>query len=160
MHRAKARASALPFLALLGLIGAPPTGALAGSAAAHPVLRSDITDRNGVVLATTIETPSVFANPHRISDAAAAAAELAACIPGSDPSELRARLAGDRAFVWVARHVDAEAAQSVMRLHLPGVGLRIEPQRHYPQGSLASHAVGFTDREAQLGYGRRREVAR
>jgi cell division protein FtsI (penicillin-binding protein 3) len=151
MHRAKARASALPFLALLGLIGAGPIGALAGTAAAQPVLRGDITDRSGVVLATTIETPSVFANPHRISDAAAAAAALAACIPGSDASELRARLAGDRAFVWVARHVDAEAAQSVIRLHLPGVGLRIEPQRRYPQGSLASHAVGFTDREAQWG---------
>jgi cell division protein FtsI (penicillin-binding protein 3) len=38
-----------------------------------------------------------------------------------------------------------------MRLHLPGVGLRIEPQRRYPQGPLTSHAVGFSDREAQWG---------
>jgi len=51
MYRAKARASALPFLALLGLIGAGPLGALAGSAVAHPVLRGNIIDRNGVVLA-------------------------------------------------------------------------------------------------------------
>jgi cell division protein FtsI (penicillin-binding protein 3) len=151
MHKAKSRAFALPYLALLALIGAGPKGALADTAASRPVLRSDITDRNGVVLATTIEAPSVFANPHRISDAAAAAAALAACIPGSDPSVLRARLAADRAFVWVARQVGAEAAQSVMRLHLPGVGLRTEPQRRYPQGSLASHAVGFSDREAQWG---------
>jgi cell division protein FtsI (penicillin-binding protein 3) len=139
MHKAKAWAAALPFLAL------------AVTADAQRVLRGDITDRNGVVLATTVETPSVFANPHRISDAAAAAAALAACIPGSDSSELRERLAADRAFVWVARQIGPEAAQSVMRLHLPGVGLRIEPERRYPQGSLASHAVGFSDREAQWG---------
>jgi cell division protein FtsI (penicillin-binding protein 3) len=156
MHRARARASTLPFVALLGLIGAGsigagPSSAFASTAAEQPLLRSDITDRNGVVLATTIETPSLFANPHRLSDAAAAAAALAACIPGSDPSELRARLAADRAFVWVARHISPETAQSVMRLHLPGVGLRVEPQRRYPQGSLASHAVGFSDREAQWG---------
>jgi cell division protein FtsI (penicillin-binding protein 3) len=151
MYNAKAQVSAFPLLALLGLIGTDALGALAGTAAAQPALRSDITDRNGVVLATTIETPSVFANPHRIPDAAAAAAALAACIPGSDPSELRARLAADRAFVWVARQVGPDAAQSVMRLHLPGVGLRIEAQRRYPQGSLTSHAVGFSDREAQWG---------
>lgn len=150
MHKST-RATARSFLALLGLIGVLAIGTLGAAAAAQPVLRSDITDRNGVVLATTIQTPSVFANPRRIEDAAAAAAALAACIPGSDPSELRARLAVDRAFVWVARQVGAETAQSVMRLHLPGVGLRIEPQRLYPQGSLTSHAVGFSDREAQWG---------
>src|SRR5580693_6027372 len=156
MHRAKSRASALPFLALLGLIGAGPIGAgpigvLASAAAARPVLRSDITDRNGVVLATTIETPSVFADPRRVSDAAAVAAALAVCLPGSDPGELRTRLAADSSFVWIARHVGAEAAASVMRLGLPGIGLRTEPQRRYPLASLASHAVGFTDREAQRG---------
>jgi cell division protein FtsI (penicillin-binding protein 3) len=138
---------ATPFLALLVLIGA------AGGRAAHAgtPLRSTIVDRNGVMLATTIETPSVFANPHHVSDAGAVAAALAVCLPGSDPNELRTRLAADRSFVWIARHVGAGAAASVMRLGLPGIGLRTEPQRHYPLASLASHAVGFTDGEAQWG---------
>ena len=36
--------------------------------------RADIVDRNGVLLATSLPTASLFANPHKISDPAAAAA--------------------------------------------------------------------------------------
>jgi cell division protein FtsI (penicillin-binding protein 3) len=118
-------------------------------AAAAP--RADITDRNGIVLATTTSAPSIYADPAKIADPGTAAAALAKLLPGSDVEALRAKLTAQKRFVWIARHVDAATAQSVAKLTLTGVGLRKEDERIYPQGPLTSHIAGIADYDAQKG---------
>jgi len=123
-------------------------------AAAAPVAdRADVVDRNGVVLATSVPTHSLFADPARVIDPAATARRLAEALPGLDPAELETRLTGERRFVWIRRHLAPRQAAEVIRLGLPGVDFVREERRVYPLGPLAAHAVGFTgvDGEGLMG---------
>ena len=67
------------------------------------VVRPDIVDRNGVILATDVRQPSLFAEPRRIIDPDEAAELLAETLPGLNPRELRVKLASGRGFVWLKR---------------------------------------------------------
>ena len=60
----------------------------------RPVMmsRADITDRNGVLLATSLRTASLFANPRKISDPAAAAAQITGVLPDLSEEIIAARL--------------------------------------------------------------------
>ena len=113
--------------------------------------RAEITDRNGVVLARTTAVESIYADPSKVSDPDATAATLAKLLPGRDVAGLRAKLSGDRRFVWIARHVDDATAESLAKRSLLGIGLRREDQRLYPQGALTSHVVGIADYDVQRG---------
>ncbi len=119
---------------------------------AHGVLeslRADIVDRNGVVLATTLPTVSLYANPRQILDSAVAARDLAAVLPDLSEPELRRRLGSDRAFVWIKRKLTPRQQQLVNGLGLPGVYFQPEAQRVYPHGALTAHLVGLTDIDSQ-----------
>ena len=119
---------------------------LAASAQANaPTHRGDIVDRNGVVLAKTLPSVSLYANPREIRDPAAVAARLSRTLPDLAEAKLTGRLASQRSFVWVKRNLTPREQDAVNRLGIPGLYFREEPIRVYPQGALVSHAVGFTD---------------
>ncbi len=107
--------------------------------------RADILDRNGVVLATTLEDQSLFANPHQIENAADAAHRLAKVLKGSNEVELLSRLTEDKSFVWLHRHLTPTEQAAVLGLGIPGIDFQREDTRIYPAGRLAAHVVGFTD---------------
>ncbi|HYC14200.1 MAG TPA: penicillin-binding transpeptidase domain-containing protein, partial [Stellaceae bacterium] len=108
--------------------------------------RADILDRNGVKLATTLETPSLFANPKLVQGAGDAAAKLAAVLPGLDRQDLEAALSNkERSFVWIKRNLTPEQQFEVNRLGIPGLFFQTEQRRFYPQGRLTAHVVGFAD---------------
>ena len=113
--------------------------------AAITTTRADIVDRNGAVLATTLETFSLYAEPRKIWNVEETARKLVAVRPDLDIDVVRRRLSMDRAFVWIERGLTPKARQSVFALGLPGLAFRQEPKRVYPRGHLASHIVGFTD---------------
>ncbi len=107
--------------------------------------RADITDRNGEVLATTLKTYSLYAEPRRVWNVEETAQKLVAVRPELDINVLRQRLSAERSFVWIERGLTPKERQSVFALGLPGLAFRQEPKRVYPRGNLASHLVGFTD---------------
>ncbi len=107
--------------------------------------RADIVDRNGVLLATSLVTASLYANPRLILDPADAAARLARALPGLNAEELRERLAGERSFVWIKRNLTPRQQYLVNRLGIPGLFFQREERRVYPHGALTAHVVGFTD---------------
>ncbi len=107
--------------------------------------RADIVDRNGELLATSLATASLYANPKLVLDAADAAAKLAHAIPGLNERELYQRLASERSFVWLKRNLTPKQQFAVNRLGLPGLFFQREERRVYPHGALTSHLVGFTD---------------
>ena len=107
--------------------------------------RADITDRHGEVLATTLKTYSLYAEPRRIWNVEETAQKLIGVRPELDINVLRQRLSTDRSFVWIERGLTPKERQSVFALGLPGLAFRQEPKRVYPRGNLASHVVGFTD---------------
>ncbi|MGB6229361.1 MAG: penicillin-binding protein 2 [Litorimonas sp.] len=107
--------------------------------------RANITDRHGVVLATTLSSYSLYAEPRRIWNAHETAAALAAIRPDLDVSKVAEQLSSDRAFVWIDRGLSPKERQSVFELGHSGLGFRREPRRAYPSAPLASHIVGWTD---------------
>ncbi len=107
--------------------------------------RADLVDRNGELLATTLTTYSLYAEPRRVWSASEAASKLAAIRPNLDVADVEEKLSRDRAFVWLERGLTPKERQAVFELGLPGLGFRSEPKRVYPRGQLASHYIGFTN---------------
>lgn len=109
--------------------------------------RGDLVDRNGNVLATTLETWSLFADPTQVWDAAETAEALATVLPDLDVEQVTRDLSTRRRFVWIQRNLTPRQRQAVFSLGMPGLDFRTEPRRVYPRGRLASHVVGFSDRD-------------
>jgi cell division protein FtsI (penicillin-binding protein 3) len=107
-------------------------------------MRGRIVDRNGALLAVSLATFEVWANP-KVLDAAAHA-PLARLLD-MPPKELERRLAGDRSFVLLKRQVDAETAGHIDEMATGGITLIADSKRYYPEGESAAHVVGFTDIE-------------
>lgn len=107
--------------------------------------RADLTDRNGELLATTLETYSLYAEPRRVWNPRATADELIELRPHLGQTGLLNKLEMDRSFVWLERGLTPKERQAVFDLGLPGLAFRKEPKRVYPRENLASHLVGFTN---------------
>ncbi len=111
----------------------------------EPDVRADIMDRNGELLATTLQTASLYADPALIIDAGAAATGIAKIFPDISSEKAYGKLTSDRRFVWIARNLTPGEQAKVLELGEPGLNFRTEPRRIYPYGKLAAHIVGFTD---------------
>ncbi len=131
----------------LALSGAPDKGGAVLTAAAKPAaVRAGIVDRNGEILATSVETYSLWANPSLVWDAGEVAAGLKAKFPELDQADLEARLSDtSKQFIWVKRGLTPRQRERVMELGLEGLGFRTEKRRAYPFGSLAGHVLGQMD---------------
>ncbi|MDX1483567.1 MAG: penicillin-binding protein 2 [Alphaproteobacteria bacterium] len=105
--------------------------------------RADIVDRNGLVLATSLNTASLYANPQHVLDAREAAERLSRILPELRPAELVSKLTSGRSFVWIKRHLTPRQHYAVNRLGVPGLYFQREERRVYPQGRLFSHLIGF-----------------
>ena len=108
--------------------------------------RGAILDRKGRILAASIKTLSVRADPSWVDDVDQAAKLLAAALD-LDAQALRDGLLARRHLrhLWVKRFVSEEEAQRVRSLNLRGVVLESDYERRYPMGTLASHVIGFCD---------------
>jgi cell division protein FtsI (penicillin-binding protein 3) len=107
--------------------------------------RADIVDRNGVLLATSLATGSLYANPKLILDANETAAKLTRVLPGLNEKEVAGKLSSERSFVWLRRNLTPKEQYAVNRLGIPGLFFQREERRVYPHGALTAHIVGFTD---------------
>ncbi|EGY00535.1 peptidoglycan synthetase FtsI [Nitrospirillum viridazoti Y2] len=109
-----------------------------------PVTRAEITDRNGVLLATSLATASAYADPKLVIDAEEAARKLVATLPDLDYRQVLKDLKGDKRFVWIKRNLTPRQEFEVNKLGIPGVFFQQEEHRIYPQGSLTAHLIGLT----------------
>jgi len=105
---------------------------------------ADIVDRNGNVLAATLDSPSLYANPKQIVDAAEAARKLVGVFPNLRAAEVYAKLTSGKSFVWIRRQLTPAEQYEVNQLGIPGLEFEHEERRVYPDGSLTSHVVGYT----------------
>jgi cell division protein FtsI (penicillin-binding protein 3) len=105
--------------------------------------RGRILDRKGHELATTADLDSVYCNPRQLAYVPDASHKLAKALH-LDSRELDKSLAGkkEQYFAWVKRRVTPDESAVVAALELPGVGMRKEPRRVYPNGALAATVVG------------------
>jgi len=107
--------------------------------------RPDIVDRNGEVLATDINTASLFAEPRRIVDVDEAVEKLMTVLPDLDFEMAYRRLSTEAGFVWLRRQLSPRQQQAIMDLGIPGIGFRTEKRRFYPGGPTAAHVLGLVN---------------
>ncbi len=131
----------------LTVFGPPSPAPRAQVAAAAPnvVSRANIVDRNGVILATSLQSASLYADPRDIMNASDAAARLIKVLPDLTYSEILAKLASGSRFVWLSRNLTPNQQYRVNKLGIPGLAFRAEERRVYPQGREAAHILGLTD---------------
>jgi cell division protein FtsI (penicillin-binding protein 3) len=110
-----------------------------------PAHRGMITDRNGEPLAVSTPVESVWASPADAQLAAGQRRQLARLL-GMDGREIARRLADqNREFVYLQRHQPPDVAARVVQLGLPGISLKREYRRYYPDGEVTAQLLGFTD---------------
>jgi cell division protein FtsI (penicillin-binding protein 3) len=107
--------------------------------------RADIVDRNGALLATTLEAVALAATPKQVINAPESAHKLATVLPDLSEPEVLAKLASGRKYVRLKRQLTPDQQFAVNNLGIPGIQFETVRFRVYPKGSLAAHVLGFTD---------------
>ena len=112
-----------------------------------PANRGRILDRNGLILASSVPAPSIWAIPEDINATKSQLVELAKLLE-MPLADLNKKLADeDKNFVWIKRQVDDDVAQKITALGIKGIYQRKEYKRQYPEGETIAHVVGFTNIE-------------
>lgn len=112
-----------------------------------PANRGRVVDRHGVLLASSVPAPSIWANPEDMERDPVKLQQLARLLKMT-PDELNQKLKNEeKSFVWLRRQLDEPVAQAVLALGIKGVYDIKEYKRIYPEGEAAAHIVGFTNVE-------------
>jgi cell division protein FtsI (penicillin-binding protein 3) len=127
----------------LAVAGDPLARPDAKSAVDAPTQRADIVDRNGALLATTLPSYSLIAEPAKVWDAPATARALSQLFTDLDAAVLERRLTqSGLELVYLKRDLSPHQRDLVFEYGLAGVSFREESTRVYPQGDLAAHLLG------------------
>jgi cell division protein FtsI (penicillin-binding protein 3) len=141
-------AIALLRVGYLGFVGSAPTQPSLSEALLPP--RGEITDRNGTPLARNFPAYALWFNPKAMGDEgsplvkgpAEVAAQLKAIFPDMDAARTIRVLSSSRGG-YISRRILPEDANRVMELGEIALEVPREFDRHYPQGALGSHVLGF-----------------
>src|SRR4051794_21001877 len=108
--------------------------------------RGDIVDRNGDPLARTIDAWMIAVHPSKvIGDKLALAQRLAELMPEYSEEQYFALLRSGKPFFYLRRRASPSLVEAVNAIGEPGLAIQREPDRLYPQTSLAAHVLGYTD---------------
>ena len=114
-----------------------------------PANRGRVLDRNGMLLASSVPAPSIWANPEDMERDPVKLRELARLLEMT-PAELNKKLKDDeKTFVWLRRQLAEPVVKQILALGIKGVYDIKEYKRLYPEGEAAAHIVGFTNVEDQ-----------
>ena len=137
-------------LVWLQVIDAPRLSAKASSLYSANVTiqakRGTIYDRNGNVLATSVECRTLYCNPEEISDKNAVADVLADKL-GGNASDYLSTLSQNTTFAYLSRQVDTDIATDITNTlaqkNLTGVYALTDVKRVYPYGEVGGQVLGF-----------------
>jgi len=108
------------------------------------VKRADIVDRNGVILARSLKTASLYADPAEIENPVEVSHQLAKIFPDLSYGDILQKLQSNKRFVWIKRNMTPDDQYKVLLIGQPGLSFKEEERRIYPQGPLLAHVVGYT----------------
>ena len=111
-----------------------------------PAKRGDIRDRNGRILAYSVDAESLWADPAVVQDVDKTAAEICNALNDCDAAFKRGLVQNLRKkgrFTYLKRKVSPQEEERLRGLKLAGVGLTKESRRFYPNKDLAAHVLGY-----------------
>ncbi|MDO4503278.1 MAG: penicillin-binding protein 2 [Coriobacteriia bacterium] len=105
--------------------------------------RGTIYDRNGTVLAISVDATTIYANPSEITDLEAETAQIASVLGGT-PADYQKKIAqGSSSFAYVKRQADVKLAEQIKAMDLDGIYFLEDTRREYPCGQVGGQVVGF-----------------
>lgn len=107
--------------------------------------RGEIIDRNGELLATSVDVDTLAADPSLAGEPKAAVTRLCAALGDCSAREVETLVSSfrpDKRWVLVRQRVLPEQARRVQDLQLKWVALSKQPWRTYPNRELAAHVLG------------------
>jgi cell division protein FtsI (penicillin-binding protein 3) len=104
--------------------------------------RTDIVDRNGVVLATNVKTAALYAHPQELIDPKGTVEKLVQIFPDLNAKRLLSNFTGHRKFDWVKKKVSPKQKLAVLEIGEAGLSFIPREMRLYPHGHLAAHILG------------------
>lgn len=109
--------------------------------------RGNITDRNGTLLASTVDSYTAYVYRPQVRDIAETARQLASVLSLS-VNDVSARISNPNyIFVLIKRQLSDAEAEKLRALKIPGVNLISEQKRVYLRGNLAANVLGYVDQE-------------
>ena len=144
------------FIAMLALVRIAYLGmsdeGLRGTSLEEALLppRGEITDRNGIPLARAFPAYALWFNPEALGEGgtplvrepAVVAAKLKAIFPDLNEKAVAAQFAAGKQG-YIRRRVLPEEANRVQEIGELALEMPTETDRHYPQGSMAAHVLGY-----------------
>ncbi len=107
--------------------------------------RGAITDRHGLPLAIDTTRYDVYVHPALLKVSMELAAESFARICHGDYKKIDHDLNGEWPVVTIARHLGREEVEELQELNWTGIDIVPRSFRHYPEGNLASHILGYVN---------------
>ncbi|WP_052945142.1 peptidoglycan D,D-transpeptidase FtsI family protein, partial [Acidisphaera rubrifaciens] len=108
-------------------------------------VRAMITDRNGEIMAISLPTAALYADPKEMIDPVDTAHKLKLALPRLDEALVRTRLEAAKQFVYLARQITPTEELRINGLGIPGVYFEPTERRRYPLGRTAAQVLGGTD---------------
>jgi|TARA_R100000049_G_C1951488_1_gene99658 cell division protein FtsI (penicillin-binding protein 3) len=144
------------FIAMLALVRIAYLGmsdeGLRGTSLEEALLppRGEITDRNGIPLARAFPAYALWFNPEALGEGGTplvreptvVAAKLKAIFPDLNEKAVAAQFAAGKQG-YIRRRVLPEEANRVQEIGELALEMPTETDRHYPQGSMAAHVLGY-----------------
>ena len=113
--------------------------------AQNPIRRADIIDRNGTIIATSLPTVNLYANPHKIRNPEKAARLLTQALPELGFESTLKKLKHRGSFVYLKRNLTPSQQYQINYLGIPGLEFENGEKRVYPHKNLLAHIVGNTN---------------
>jgi len=111
-----------------------------------PIARADILDRHGSILATSLPTVNLYANPKKIQNAEDAAEKLSFIFPELSFKDIYQKLTKPNcSFAMIKHDLSPSQQAEVNALGIPALEFQTSEKRVYLQNNLFAHVVGYTD---------------
>ncbi len=113
--------------------------------------RGNILDRNGNPLAVSVDLDSIFVDPSLIpvAERPDLSKKLSQAL-GLEQDVVLKKMNEQKRFVWIKRFLSFDESANIKELvKHEGIDVIKEPKRVYPNGYLASHVIGFVNRDAE-----------
>lgn len=117
------------------------------------IMRGDIFDRNGIKLASDRIYYDAYAHPADYDHSPEELAKILAPYLKISTATLVEKLSGKDAVITLKKDIDRPTAQAIKKLGLREISLGKKNTRIYPQGSMASHVLGYYNFDADIASG-------
>ena len=112
--------------------------------------RGTIYDRNGTILATTVDAYNIFCHPHVVSsDKVDQLAQALANACGGEVDDYKNKITSDTNFVYLFKGADENQLNQIKDLGIDGVDYEQTSKRVYPCGATASQIIGVLNADGE-----------